>query len=312
MRRGIQGAVGGGFPELVAGGAVEAIDVAVPAAEEELIVGDGHGGADGAGEFDGPDVVAGFDVDAIDFAEIGRAASADLGVGEAEIDAIAGEGAVAPDAGFHRAGPEKVAGFGVEGQIAGAVVAGADEEDVARDDGGFVDVVAGELPDFLAGDGVEAVNAVVAGTEINSAIFYRWGTFGVAVYFELPEEIAGFGVKAAEERAGVFVQAFADENAAIDDGGGAIDFLLGGHLPDFLASGGVEAVDEAGAADDVDVGGGDEDAIADDRRGGGKVAGSEGGFAEGPADFWSAWPVDVIEGAGAGLVGAEGGPVGWF
>ena len=60
------------------------------------------------------------------------------------------------------------------------------------------------------------------------------------------------------------MQAFADVNAAVDDGRGAIDFLFGGDLPDFLAGGGVEAIDEAGAGDDVDVGGGNVDAIADD------------------------------------------------
>ena len=141
----------------MAGGAVEAIDVAVPAPEKKLIVGEGHSGADGPGELCGPDVVAGFDVDAIDFAEIGGAAAADLGVGEPEVDAIAGEGAGAPDAGLHGAGPEELPGLDVNRQIAGAVVAGADEEDVAGDDGRFVDVIAGELPDFLAGDGVGAV-----------------------------------------------------------------------------------------------------------------------------------------------------------
>jgi len=157
----------------VAGGPVEAVDVAVPAAEKELILGDDHRRADGAGEFDRPNIFAVVNIDAVDCAEIGRAGAADLGIGEAEIDAIAGERAGAPDAGFHGAGPEKLAGLDVDGQVAGAVVAGADEEDVAADDGGFIDVIAGELPYFLAGNGVEAIEAVVACAEIDAAVSDR-------------------------------------------------------------------------------------------------------------------------------------------
>src|SRR5205823_11522206 len=89
----------------------------------------------------------------------------------------------------------------------------------------------------------------------------------------------------------------------------AVDFLIGRLLPDGFAGGGIEAIDETGAADDIKVGRGNEDAIPDDGGGGGEIAGGGGGFAEGPEDFGSGWAVDAIGRAGAGLVGAVAGPV---
>src|SRR5204863_2194094 len=126
------------------------------------------------------------------------------------------------------------------------------------------------------------------------------------VGFELPDQIAGARVEASEEAAGVFVQSFTYIDAAIDDGWGAVNFVLRRDLPDFLSGGGAEAIDEAGSAGDIDVGRGDVDAIADDGGRRGEIAGAEGGLAEGPEDFGRGWAVGVIDRAASGLVGSEG------
>src|SRR5262249_21277435 len=128
----------------------------------------------------------------------------------------------APRRQVHRRLPQFLATLRVEANHDRLVVTVADaaagKHPAADHRRGAVDVDLGVLPFLLAGGGVEAVDAVVAGAKVDAADDDVRARLGVAGGGELPDLLAGVGLQAVELAALVLVVTLADVDAAVGDG----------------------------------------------------------------------------------------------
>src|SRR5262249_54386456 len=158
----------------------------------------------------------------------------------------------APRRPFRLDPPDDVALVGIEAEQHRLAVhvadAAADEDAVARHGRPGVDVEAAEVPDLLARGGVQAEQAVVAGSAVDLAVGHDRAGFRVAGALVVPELLAAGGVEAVEPAVLVLVEPLADVELAVREERRREDLL---HLavvievPHLLAAGGVEAVELA-------------------------------------------------------------------
>ena len=85
-----------------------------------------------------------------------------------------------------------------------------------------------ELPLFLPGDSVQAINAVVAGAEVRPAVADAWAGLDVSVGHKMPQFLAGRRIQAIQLANEIGMHAFADIDSAIRQAWAGVHML---HLP---------------------------------------------------------------------------------
>src|SRR5262249_31224753 len=88
-----------------------------------------------------------------------------------------------------------------------------------------IDVQSREVPDFLSRARVEAVHAVLAGTEKHAAGRDAWAGLGMTRRRKVPEFAARLGIQTVQLAVRVLVEALADVKPAIRDAGGGENLL---------------------------------------------------------------------------------------
>src|SRR5262249_2193523 len=120
---------------------------------------------------------------------------------------------------------------------------------LAGDGGSGVDVQTLEVPQFLARRGVEAIQAVIAGADEDSALPDHRAGLGMAGRLALPELRALGGIEAVDLAVRILMKALSDVELAIRQAGRGdrhrLHLFVIGERPDQITGVGVEAVNRS-------------------------------------------------------------------